>query len=236
MPNTVRLFYFTNDHWGRENVEKRRLKLSFPSLVNDVFELRPFDFGEGDQGRLLRGAWNEAIEKHSMTQGFISFAESWAVPTMWGHYADNHKGVCLGFDLPIRRGDGDEYADKIEYVDDLHAMDARVLTDAAYNERMVNIARKTKSSHWSYEQEWRYWFLLSGDEKKMKQEKPRELFFAEFGSNLVLREVIFGAKSIHTTERFKALLYPEDNVEFTTARPSFRRFAMVPQRHPSLIK
>lgn len=236
MPNTIRLYKFTNDRWGKDNVEKRQLKLSFPSLVNDVFELRPFDFGQGDQGRVLREAWRKAIEIHSMSQGFISFAESWAVPTMWGHYADNHKGICLGFDLPIRRGDGRKYANKIDYVDDLHPMDTRVLTDDAYNARMVDIARKTKSSHWSYEEEWRYWFSLSVEEKKMKQENPEEPIFVKFDSSLVLREVIFGAESIHTTESFKELLYPEDNVEFTTARPSFRRFAMVPQRHPDLIK
>ncbi|UWP98148.1 DUF2971 domain-containing protein [Aliiroseovarius crassostreae] len=236
MPNTIRLFHFTNDRWGAENVKKRRLKLSFPNLVNDVFELRPFDFGKGEQARILRGAWSQAIEKHSMTQGFISFSKSWVVPTMWGHYADNHKGVCLGFDLPIRRDDGVEYADKIDYIDNLRAIDKRILTDVAYNEKMTKIARKTKSSHWSYEEEWRCWFSLSDEEKKLKQAKPDERIFVKFGPNLVLREVIFGVNSTHTTESFKALLHTEDNVEFTTARPSFRRFAMVPQRNPSLVK
>ncbi|RUS58860.1 DUF2971 domain-containing protein [Pseudorhodobacter sp. E13] len=236
MSKTVRLYYFTNDQWGKENVEKRRLKLSFPSLVNDVFELRPFDFGEGEQGRLRRLAWNKAIETHSMTQGFISFAKSWSVPTMWGHYANNHKGICLGFDIPILRDDDAAFAERIEYVDQLHPMNERVFTDAAYNASMVEIARKTKSSHWSYEQEWRCWFSLSGEEKKMKQTKLGELFFANFDTNLVLREVIFGVNSIHTSETFRTLLRPEDNVKFTTARPSFRRFEMVPQLHSSLKK
>ena len=236
MPNTMRLFYFTSDHWGKENIEKRRLKLSFPSFVNDVFELRPFDFGKGEDGRLLRNAWSKAIDKHSMSQGFISFVENWAVPTMWGHYAANHRGVCLGFDLPVQRADGKKYADKIEYVSELYPMNARVLSDINYNEQMVNIARKTKSAHWSYEQEWRYWFSLSDEEMKLKKEFPENLFFVNFDSTLVLREVIIGYKSVHTTESLKALLHPGDNVNFTTARPSFRRFAMVPQRYPGLIK
>lgn len=236
MQETARLYYFTKDEYGIDNVRKRRLKLSFPNLVNDVFELRPFDFGAGKQGRRLRGAWNKAIKRHSRTQGFISFAESWSVPTMWGHYADNHQGVCLGFDIPVQREDGRRYVEKIKYVDKLFPMEPLVLTDESYNERMVAIARKTKSSHWSYEQEWRCWFSLSSEEIKIKQQKPEELFFVNFGSNLSLREVIFGVKSIHTTEGFKSLLSPEDDVEFTTARPSFRSFAMVPQRHSDLKK
>lgn len=236
MSNTVRLFYFTSDRWGKDNLEKRRLKLSFSNLVNDIFEERPFDFGKGEQGRQLRRDWRNAIDKHSMTQGFISFSESWAVPTMWGHYADNHKGVCLGFDLPSRRGDGVEYADKIDYIDNLHPIDGRIHTDIGYLKSMITFASKTKSSHWSYEKEWRCWFSLSDAEKKLKKAKPDKPFYAGFGENLVLREVIFGVKSTHTSESFKALLRPEDNVEFTTARPSFRRFAMVPQRDQSLIK
>ncbi|WP_139196339.1 hypothetical protein [Salinihabitans flavidus] len=101
---------------------------------------------------------------------------------------------------------------------------------------MVEIARKTKSSHWSYEEEWRYWFPLSDKEKGLKLAKPDELFFADFDANLVLREVIFGAKSAHTTENFKTFLRQADSVKFTTARPSFRRFAMVQQRLASLKK
>lgn len=214
----------------------RRLKLSFPNLVNDIFELQPFDFGDGKQARSLREAWREGIERNSMSQGFISFSRSWAVPTMWGHYADNHKGVCLGFDLPILREDGAAYVDKINYVDSLHPIDERVLTDVVYNNKMVKIARTTKSSHWSYEEEWRYWFSLSEEEKMAKLKKSDEKFFVNFDENLVLREIIFGARSTHTAANFKTLLRQEDNVKFTTARPSFRRYAMVPKRHARLEK
>ena len=137
---------------------------------------------------------------------------------------------------PIRRDDQVAYADQIEYVDNLHPMDGRVLTDEVYNRKMVDIARKTKSSHWSYEEEWRYWFSLSDEEIRQKRANPSELFFASFDSNLVLREVIFGAKSTHTTEEFKAFLRQTDDVKYTTARPSFRRFAMVPQQNENFQK
>lgn len=236
MSNTVRLYHFTKGKHAVQNVKNRHLKLSFPNLVNDLFELQPFDFGDGEQARLLRRAWGDAIDQHSLSQGFISFSKGWSVPTMWGHYADNHKGICLGFDLPILRADGVAYAVKIDYVDSLHPIDDRVLNETAYNKKMVSIAQRTKSSHWAYEEEWRYWFSLSECEKRQRLADPDQLFFADFDANLVLREVIFGARSNYTRECFEALLQGTDNVEFITARPSCREFAMVSQRNEKLKK
>lgn len=148
MANTIRLYHFVNDQFGCENLIKRRLKVSFSNEVNDLFEMKPFNFGGKIEAQKLRSAWNIAIRKHSTEQGFISFTEDWSTPTMWAHYADNHKGICLGFDLPIYDPHGTSYADKIEYVDDLVPLDERVTTDRDYNKIMVKIARSTKSAHW----------------------------------------------------------------------------------------
>ena len=236
MSKTIRLYHFVNDKFGLENIQKRRLKLAFPDSVNDLFELMPFDFGEGVQGSNLRAAWGEARKNHSKTQGFISFSESWKVPTMWAHYADNHKGLCLGFDLPIYRDASTRYGDRIVYVNELIEMDERILNDTEYNQKMRDIAKKTKSAHWEYEQEWRYWFSLDDTEKQSKLDDPSTIFFADFNDDLILREVILGANSKHSSKDIRDLLKPSDNVKFTTARPSFRNFAMVSQQLKSKQK
>ncbi len=155
---------------------------------------------------------------------------------MWAHYADNHKGVCLGFDLPIYRGASTRLADKIVYVNELIEMNESVLTDTEYNKKMQEIAKSTKSVHWEYEQEWRYWFSLDETEKQAKLDNPSTLFFAKFDRDLVLREVILGAKSTNSSKGLQNLLKPTDNVKFTTARPSFRKFAMVQQQLKSKQK
>jgi hypothetical protein len=229
MSKKIRLYHFVNDEFGLKNIRKRRLKLAFPDSVNDLFELRPFDFGEGSEGRSLRTAWGKAIGELSKSQGFISFSDSWSVPTMWAHYAHNHKGVCLGFDLPIYQDAATKLGDKIGYVGELIEMDKRILTDTEYNQGMQDIAKRTKSIHWEYEQEWRYWFSLNDSEKQNKMDNLLITFFADFDNNLVLREVILGARSECSTKNIRDLLKPSDDVKFTTARPSFRSFAMVPQ-------
>lgn len=231
MSNTVRLYHFINDKWGLESISKRRLKVAFAAgQVNDLFEFRPFDFGKNESGRKRRCVWGEAIKKHSMEQGFISFSETWAVPTMWAHYADNHKGICLGFDVRKCREDGEPYSVKVKYKEKLIPMDGRVFEDQSYIDKMLEKAKKTKSIHWRYEDEWRCWSSLSCAEKKQKRADPDRIFFNPFDEKLVLKEVIFGARSQLSTCRVQHILNPLDNVEFSTARPSFRAFKMVRQQ------
>lgn len=230
MPKTIRLYHFVKDEYGLENIKNRRLKLSFADQVNDLFELRPFDFGDGQAARELREVWGGAIEKHSKVQGFVSFSKSWSVPTMWAHYADNHRGVCLGFDLPM------SLADKIDYVEDLFPMDFQVRTDTAYNLKMVDFARKTKSKHWEYEEEWRFWYSLTDSEKLEKNLTPKGAIFTKFNKDLILKEVIFGHRSKLSTKEVQRQLITSDEIEFTTARPSFRAFKMVPQLRKKLQK
>jgi hypothetical protein len=68
---------------------------------------------------------------------------------MWSHYADNHRGVCLEFN-----GGAAEMIDaqRVIYAEDRPAIDQ--FRDTTVQEKMEK-ALLTKSSHWSYEKEWR---------------------------------------------------------------------------------
>ena len=231
MSNTHRLYHFVCDDFGFQNIQNRRLKLSFPDQVNDLFEFMPFDFGKEDEGRRRRLFWQTARAEYSKTQGFISFSKHWSVPTMWAHYANNHGGICLGFDLPQSLDIGVPYA-KVDYEETLMPLDSKVEDDHTYKDEMVHYASKTKSQHWQYENEWRYWFSLSPSEIKQKAADPNKLFFADFGDDLVLKDVILGHRSKLSSNCLKELLKSTDKVKFTTARPSFREFKMVSQLEP----
>lgn len=230
MSETVRLYHFVNAKFGIENIKYRRLKVAFANQVNDIFEMRPFNFGDNEIGQKICDAWGTAIDKHAMEQGFISFSEGWSVPTMWAHYADNHKGICLGFDLPIFWKGETKLLDKVEYVENLRHLDERVLNDDKYNGQMVEFARKTKSCRWKYEQEWRVWNSLTPSEKEEKCVTPSTNFFVNFDKNLALKEVIFGNKSESSTRsKAQGLINPSDGVKFTMALRSPRAFKMVPE-------
>ena len=68
---------------------------------------------------------------------------------MWSHYAAKHSGVCIGFSIDpcepyfgraLKMNYADQYPDVRLFDDSMKRMDASLLT---------------KSSHWSYEKEWR---------------------------------------------------------------------------------
>ena len=68
---------------------------------------------------------------------------------MWAHYADRHRGICLEFDAALpNMGEAFE----VIYRDQRPVIDCRLLRD--FTTRTAS-ALLTKSSHWSYEQEYR---------------------------------------------------------------------------------
>ncbi len=235
MAETMRLYKFIGPDRGLENLRDRHLKLSFADEVNDLFELCPFDFGEGERGRKLRLAWRQAIKEHATQQGFISFSAHWRHPTTWAHYAQNHEGLCLGFDVRTTIPAG-KLVQQMKYEPSLRNLDFRVINDEIYNQEALEYAKKTKSVHWEYEDEWRVWASLDEDERRRKCSGETKVFFLPFSPNLSLKEVIFGHRTCLSTAKDVRSALEGLDVRFKTARPSFREFAMVKQELKRLQK
>ena len=97
MPNLAMIvYYFTSAKYGLENLKLKRLKISEFSNVNDPFELLGIEMREKE----VRETVNFEKSKISKKYGLLCFSEDKYNPVQWAHYADNHKGVCLGFDIP----------------------------------------------------------------------------------------------------------------------------------------
>ncbi|MEB7605827.1 DUF2971 domain-containing protein [Enterobacter kobei] len=124
------------------------------------------------------------IKKNLMTNytsGVLSLAENYDCPLMWSHYADQHKGFCIGYDL----------SDNVFH--DIHALNyggSRFITtqqiyDMLFdsNESVRKSAKKaidevvllSKAPQWSYEKEHRV-ILEQG-----LQENPFRLSDVTFG-------------------------------------------------------
>lgn len=100
---------------------------------------------------------------------------------MWAHYADHHRGVCLEFDSGAAEM---IEAQRVIYAKDRPAIDQ--FRDTNVQEKMEK-ALLTKSSHWSYEQEWRIVHHVKGVGK------------AKLESN-TLTGLIFGAAASKQTK------------------------------------
>jgi hypothetical protein len=114
---------------------------------------------------------------------------------MWGHYADSHKGIALGFEIP------DD--------DLLHVVYTKNRASIAFDpdtrsvvggEDTVNHLLKTKFEDWEYEQEYRFFIDLESSQREGSN------YFADFSGKLVLSDVILGFKCDLRIEQVKELI------------------------------
>jgi Protein of unknown function (DUF2971) len=195
------LYHFTSAKFAFEDIEKRRLKVAQFSDLNDPFELRCVQLSTREQEIAFDLYKAKVAEKF----GILSFSRRWDRILLWSHYADRHRGVCLGFEvssLETKFGEVRYGADKIPYP-------AKLDVDFMWQ------ALRTKYHGWRYEEEWRVFIELNNPE--WNQSAGRSLYFANFSNELILREVILGAENKNTVDELREICegYPEP---FTVSR------------------
>lgn len=100
---------------------------------------------------------------------------------MWGHYAEKHTGICLGFDIP------NELLVPVIYAKRLLKMEVDKKTKSPKpTEDIMNKLLRTKFFDWKYEDEMRLFVQLDHDTVESGK------YFYSFSKNLVLREIILG--------------------------------------------
>src|SRR5690242_16738151 len=102
----MRLYHMTTPDACLKILKHRRLKASRFEDLNDPFELLALGTGEKMARVLLKHMKNHLNRKYCL----LCFSGVWNEPLMWAHYANKHKGVCLGFDVR------DDLAAKVSYV------------------------------------------------------------------------------------------------------------------------
>lgn len=114
--------------------------------------------------------------------GIFSLSSSCSVQLLWAHYAEEHKGICIGFAPEAgRKLCNPEHFLKVAYADEIPKMSdhgfkvqmtmsvdeaGRPYTSAfkiAFSDQTFQSAISTKPLCWAYEEEWRYVEPLGGD-------------------------------------------------------------------------
>lgn len=135
-------------------------------------------------------AYQTELLKVRNTKGVTSFTTKNNNLLMWSHYANQHKGFCLGFDV-----DPYIFSDlrKVDYSEEIPLIDVGKIT--CYKDLDQIMTRYyTKSADWSYEDEWR----LLGSAKTKSSFDPRIITDVYFGSRCSdnhideIREIVFG--------------------------------------------
>ena len=209
----MRVYHFLNREYGLDNLRKRRLKIARIHELNDPFEFIGAELSTRDRRKALKATKEEIGKK----RGIICFSKNWKNPLMWGHYAQKHQGICLGFDVH------DNMVKSVEYVD------SRLPWPDSIDEEFMGKMICTKFSHWQYEEECRAYFAL--------QEHENNLYFKYFSNELLLKEVIVGCNSIITRDEIaNAISGIEGEIDIFKAREAFRSFNIVKNEKQSLWK
>lgn len=175
----MRLYKFLDARFAVANLCKQRLKISRIKELNDPFELIAVRGSSPDEREALAKFRDQISELY----GIICFSRRWNNPVLWSHYAENHRGVVLGFDV-----------------------DDRLLLEVGYRQKRIELPRKddgrapalsdeflqqvlsTKFADWSYESEWRLFTELA------MARLDSGFFFEEFSEQLALREILLGVR------------------------------------------
>jgi len=174
-----RLYHFTSAKFALDDIRNARLKIAQIEDLNDPFELRCMD----TSGKVNRMAYELWRQESAARFGVLCFSERWNDILQWSHYADRHRGICLGFDVA---GDPKKFGN-------VHYSNQKIPPPETPDQDYMWQCLSTKFECWSYEREWRVFTTL--EEGTWSQEAHRQLYFAKFGADLKLKVALIGAAS-----------------------------------------
>ncbi len=212
----MRLYYLSPAAFALSNIALRRLKISRFADLNDPFELLAANL----ENSIHRKAFADLKQKLNETRGLICFSKSWDNPLLWGHYAEKHTGIALGFEI------SDKLAVKVVYKSRRVKLQVAPKTKAIQlDEEKVRELLSTKFKDWEYEHEYRVFVQLD------LATREAGAFFKDFSEDLSLMEVVLGPRCELPIERVRQLIetsYPK--VIVRKARMGFREFRVVEDR------
>jgi len=212
----MRVYYLSSAPFALSNLSLRRLKISRFGDLNDPFELLAANL-ENPEHRKAFAAMKDHL---SETKGLICFSRTWSNPLLWGHYADKHTGIALGFDVP------DYLLSQVLYTSQRVRIDVDSKTKRPnLDEALVNRLLRTKFVDWKYEDEYRLFIQFDPTTKESG------LFFRDFSEDLRLMEVILGPRCQLPVDRIRSLLQTAlPHVKVLKARMAFRTFRVIEDR------
>ena len=142
---------FADDEEGREHINHE-----YAATLTELFPTSPIAADDVERYREKdpRG-YGAALtcDQLSKRYGVTSFSTKRNDVTMWSHYADNCRGVAIGYniDLWVRHLYGTSIIKQVKYADDLPL----VLGPRVVNRENAYEFMSRKGAAWEYEQEWR---------------------------------------------------------------------------------
>lgn len=152
------LYHYTKVKHIEDIVCENLMYLRKINELNDPFEgdlLADVEFEKIENGQIVKYTLDwEAVKEHV---SIACFSERHDINPMWAHYADNHKGICVGYkfnnaNLKIR-----DACFPIYYVNKTNndLVSKNIVEDFKAENRLLSEIFLKKGKSWCYEKEWR---------------------------------------------------------------------------------
>ena len=203
----VSVYKYIDVQGGEKLIENKTFKFSKPKDFNDPFDLYDdlIDFNNhavnapaGYTRKEKRKVKNASLKKNTLllkqswklqknTYGITCFSKTYKDILMWSHYADKHSGICIGFEIDVKKLlDIGFIAFAVEYE---QTFLPRPYSKEDLEEQMKTIMQyvSMKAKFWEYEKEVRFvnfdYFLKHTSE------------YLNFGEFAEIKEICFGLKT-----------------------------------------
>lgn len=158
-----------------KHLKNPSIKLAATSSLNDPFENKlsyelaknitmSMDLGDPENNYKITEKFKKAYINVTSNFGVVSLTETHENILMWAHYANSHKGVCIGYkenlfeNLNSKERSEDSwygiYTPKMVSYDSQRFNPEQFSKDITHNEIILRAMLK-KSNHWKYEKELR---------------------------------------------------------------------------------
>lgn len=211
----MKVYHFLKTEYALLALRNRRLKISRLNELNDPFELVAATRTNKEQ----RPIWDAWRQKQIETWGIVCFSKTWRNSVLWSHYADRHRGMCLGFEVP------NDVLIRMKYTKNRLDLDIEKLyAEGKLRKEHMQLIFKTKFSDWKYEREVRVVARLE------KMDEQTGHYFHSFDDQITLTDVIAGPLFNGSEALIQESLQPADRgAKVFKARLAFQTFDVVQQ-------
>lgn len=168
------------------NLSKKKNWVADPLLFNDPFEFRIRDIYDiNSVGNIVYLSEDEvkvrrALLKELESYGVVCYSKNEVNQLLWSHYADNHRGMCLVFEVEKKN---ESYLKQVKYAKTLPKI--KFSKDEVEIEQNLIMLTTTKSEDWKYEDEYREIYF----NKNIHEDYPGELVQIIFGCRCSIDDI-----------------------------------------------
>lgn len=122
------------------------------------FEYSATEFAPNQRSAYLERCYIDVIQEeivNTFKKGVLCLSKKFNSPLMWSHYANQHKGLCIEYDMKDVKN---EQVHEVIYGGSREILTSEIvewLDEPGNDTRIKQVCLLTKSGEWRYESEWR---------------------------------------------------------------------------------